>query len=56
LADRGKSAARVHRQQAFLLTVAVETFNAELRTRVYTVNLFQTKADIGLAPFFDLGK
>jgi hypothetical protein len=68
LADRGKSAARVHWQQAFLLTVAfvlalaransahVEAFNAELRTRVYTVNLFQTKADIELAPFFDLGK
>ena len=34
----------------------IEAFNAELRTRVYTVNLFQTKADIELAPFFDLGK
>jgi hypothetical protein len=68
LADRGKSAARVDWQQAFLLIVAfgfelarpnsahVEAFNAELRTRAYTVNLFQTKADIELAPFFDLGK
>ena len=34
----------------------IEAFNAELRTRVYTVNLFQTKADIELAPFFDVGK
>lgn len=34
----------------------IEDFNCELRTQIYTVNLFQTKAILQLAPFFDAGK
>lgn len=34
----------------------IEGFNAELRTRVLSATLFNTKGTLELAPFFDLGK
>jgi len=34
----------------------IEGFNAELRTRIFSATLFNTRGTLELAPFFDLGK
>ncbi|HVM94753.1 MAG TPA: BamA/TamA family outer membrane protein [Candidatus Acidoferrales bacterium] len=34
----------------------IEGFNAELRTRVFSATVFQTRGTLELAPFFDVGK